>query len=149
MKLRTKNFAVRIINLVDALPYKKICWDVGRQLLRSGTSVGANYRAACRARSNAEFKSRLGVVEEEADETLYWMELLIESGVVKATQLQPLMVEADEILRIVVSAIKNTPASANNRKNSHFESSSTAENLTQNSAIRIPNYPHVPSRTQS
>lgn len=112
MKKRTKDFAVRIIKLVDSLPDRKICWDIGRQLLRAGTSVGANYRAACRARSNAEFRSKLGIVEEEADETLYWMELLIESGVVKAVQLNALMTEAEEILRIVISAIKNTPNSA-------------------------------------
>lgn len=108
MKRRTKDFAVRVIKLADALPNKKVCWDLGRQLLRSGTSVGANYRAACRARSNAEFRAKLGIVEEEADETLYWMELLIESGVVKASRLEQLMTEAEEILRIVVSAIKNT-----------------------------------------
>ncbi|MDZ4288412.1 MAG: four helix bundle protein [Prosthecobacter sp.] len=116
MKTRTKKFAVRIIKLADALPSKKVCWDLGRQLLRSGTSVGANYRAACRARSNAEFRAKLGIVEEEADETLYWMELLIESGLVKASRLEPLMTEADEILRIVVSAIKSTDDSDKSKR---------------------------------
>lgn len=108
MKKRTKEFAVRIIKLAEALPDKKVCWDMSRQLLRSGTSVGANYRAACRARSNAEFRAKLGIVEEEADETLYWMELLIESGLVESSRLIALMTEAEEILRITVTAIKNT-----------------------------------------
>lgn len=115
MKKRTKEFAVRIIKLTEALPNKKVCWDLGRQLLRSGTSVGANYRAACRARSVAEFRAKLGIVEEEADETLYWMELLIEAGIIKPDRLTALMTEAEDILRITVSAIKNTPDSTNRR----------------------------------
>lgn len=107
-KERTKSFALRVIKLADSLPNKKVCWDLGRQLLRSGTSLGANYRAACRARSNSEFRAKLGIVEEEADETLYWMELLVESQLVAASRLDSLMNEADEILRVVISAIKNT-----------------------------------------
>lgn len=106
MKKRTKAFALRVIKLVDALPNRKVCWDLGRQLLRSGTSVGANYRAACRARSVAEFRAKLGIVEEEADEAIYWMELLVESGHMKLSRLESLMEEAEEILKIVVSAIK-------------------------------------------
>ncbi len=76
LKTRTKAFAVRVIRLVDALPRSLAAQVVGRQLLRSATSVGANYRAACRAQSRAEFAAKLSIVVEEADETLYWLELL-------------------------------------------------------------------------
>jgi four helix bundle protein len=102
LKKRTKAFTVRIINLVDRLP------DV-----RSGMSVGANYRAACRAKSRADFISKLGTMEEESDETLYWMELLIESGKMKAAALSGLMREAAEILAITVASI-NTARSGKN-----------------------------------
>lgn len=81
LKQRTKQFALRNIKLVQSLPSEDVARTIGRQLLRSGTSVGANYRAACRARSDAEFRAKLGIVEEEADESAYWMELLVESGV--------------------------------------------------------------------
>lgn len=79
---------------------------LGRQLLGSGTSVGANYRSACRARSNADFISKMGIVEEEADESLYWMELLIEAEIVEAVKLESLMKEANEVLAITLSSIK-------------------------------------------
>src|SRR4051812_12260155 len=105
MKQRTKKFALRVIKMVDALPRRRSADVLGKQVLRSGTSVGANYRAACRARSNDEFRSKLGIVEEEADESLFWMELIVESGLVQAARLRPLMSECDEILSIVVSAI--------------------------------------------
>ncbi len=78
---------------------------IGRQLLRSGTSVGANYRAACRAKSTADFISKMGTVEEETDESLYWMELLIEDKIVESAKLESLMNEADELLAITVSSI--------------------------------------------
>lgn len=110
MKKRTKAFALRVIKLVDALPNRKVCSDLGRQLLRAGTSVGANYRAACRARSVAEFRAKLGIVEEEADEAIYWMELLVESNHMKLSRLESLMEEAEEILKIIVSAIKASTA---------------------------------------
>jgi four helix bundle protein len=116
MKKRTKAFALRVIKLVDALPNRKVCWDLGRQLLRSGTSVGANYRAACRARSAAEFRAKLGIVEEEADESIYWMELLTEGGLMKSNRLQPLMDEAEEILKITIAAIKTSAASEKPRR---------------------------------
>jgi four helix bundle protein len=108
MKVRTKAFAVRVIKLVDSLPGKVTCREIGRQLLRAGMSVGANYRAACRARSNAEFCSKLGIVEEEADESVFWMELLIESGHMKPDKLSKLIAEGQEILRIVISSIKTS-----------------------------------------
>lgn len=78
---------------------------LGRQLLRSATSVGANYRAACRAKSNADFISKMGTVEEEADESLYWMELLVEAGIVQADKLDALMKEEDELVAITVASI--------------------------------------------
>ncbi len=112
MKKRTKAYALRIIKAVESLPDKPVCWDLGRQLLRSGSSVAANYRAACRARSTAEFVSKLGNVEEEADETLFWMELLTEAGYVRPTKLTALQAEGNEILSIVVSSIKSTRPSA-------------------------------------
>lgn len=108
MKARTKKFALRVIRLVESLPRSRTADTIGRQLLRSGTSVGANYRSACRAKSPADFASKMGIVEEEADESIYWMELLVEGEIVKATRLGPLMKEADEIVAIAVSSIKTT-----------------------------------------
>ena len=104
-KLRTKTFAVRVIKLVDSLPNARSTNAIANQLVRSGTSVGANYRAACRAKSKADFISKIGNVEEEADETLYWLELLIDAGKVKATRLSSLMKEAGEILAMVCASI--------------------------------------------
>lgn len=106
LKDRTKKFALRVIQLVEALPKGKTPDVIGRQLLRSGTSVAANYRAACRARSTADFISKMGLVEEEADESIFWMELLIDAKLVDAEQLKDLMAEANEILAITVSSIK-------------------------------------------
>ena len=106
IKLRTKQFALRIIQLVQSLPKNPTVDVIGRQLLRSGTSVGSNYRSACRARSTAEFISKMGIVEEEAEESLFWMELLIENNLMKKEKLELLMKEADEIVSIIVSFIK-------------------------------------------
>ncbi len=108
LKARTKDFALRVMKLVDALPKKMSSDVVGRQLLRSATSVAANYRAACRARSKAEFTAKLGIVEEEGDETVFWLELLIESGVVPEPKLRPLLMEANELTAIVVASIKTS-----------------------------------------
>src|SRR5947207_15435942 len=80
LRPRTKAYALRVIRLVESLPRNRTADVIGKQLLRSATSVGANYRAACRAKSPADFTAKMGIVEEEADESLYWMELLIESG---------------------------------------------------------------------
>ena len=115
MKKRTKQFALRVILLVESLPKGRTTEVLGRQLLRSGTSVGANYRSACRARSTADFISKMGIVEEEADESLFWMELLVESGNMKTVKLEPLLKEADELLAIAVSSIKT--AKSRSRKN--------------------------------
>ena len=103
---RTKSYALRIIRVVQALPRSDVAHILGNQLLRAGTSVGANYRAACRARSGADFVNKLKIVEEEGDESLYWMELLIESGSMPSRRLAALLREGDEIVAIVVSALK-------------------------------------------
>lgn len=105
LKQRTKQFALRVIKLVESLPSDQTCRVIGRQLLRSGTSVGANYRAASRSKSTADFISKMGTVEEEADESGYWMELLTEAGKVKSTKLSALMQEAGELTAIAVSSI--------------------------------------------
>ena len=112
-KKRTKAFALRVINLADSLPFAGSTGVMTRQLLRSGTSVGANYRAACRAKSRADFISKMGNVEEECDESLYWMELLVESGKVKAKLLASLMQEANEILAMVVSSTNTARTRSN------------------------------------
>jgi four helix bundle protein len=106
LKERTKKFALEVIKVVEMLPKGKTADIVGRQLMKAGTSVGANYRAACRAKSIADFISQMGIVEEEADETIYWMELLIETGLIQAEYLTPLLDEANQILAITVSSIK-------------------------------------------
>jgi four helix bundle protein len=106
LKRRTKRFALAIIRLAGTLPRTEAARIIGGQMVRSGTSVGANYRAACRARSRAEFSSRLGVTEEEADETLYWLELLEESGLVKGERVRGLMTEANELVAIFVASRK-------------------------------------------
>jgi four helix bundle protein len=90
LKDRTKQFALRVMRLYRALPRREEARIIGRQILRSGTSVGANYRAACRARSKAEFVAKLGIVLEEADETVFWLELLQESSLISAQKLAPL-----------------------------------------------------------
>jgi four helix bundle protein len=106
MKKRTRAFALRIVRLVEALPKNKTAEVIGKQLLRCGTSVGANYRASCRARSQADFIAKMGIVEEEADESIYWIELLVESGLVKTERVSGLLEEADQIVAIVVSSIR-------------------------------------------
>jgi four helix bundle protein len=103
---RTKQFALRVMKLTDALPRGRSLDVIGKQLLRSATSVGANYRAACRGRSKAEFIAKLGIVEEECDETLYWFDLLIDGGLVKPGKLAPLVQEGTEILAMIVSSIR-------------------------------------------
>jgi four helix bundle protein len=105
-KDRTKKFALRVIKAVEALPRKQTAQVIGKQLLRSGTSVGANYRSACRAKSTADIIHKLSIVEEEADESLFWMELLIEAELMPKAKLGSLMAEADEIIAMIVSSIK-------------------------------------------
>jgi four helix bundle protein len=105
-KDRTKKLALRVIRLTEALPNTRTADVIGKQLLRSGTSVGANYRAACRAKSPKDMINKLGTVEEEADEALFWMELLIEANIIKSNRLSDLMKEADEILAMTIASSK-------------------------------------------
>lgn len=105
LKVRTTQFALWIIKLVESLPKDEVSRVLGRQLLRSGTSIGANYRAACRSKSAADFISKMGTVEEEADESGYWMELLVESEKATPAKLSALMKEADELTAIAVASI--------------------------------------------
>jgi four helix bundle protein len=111
LRNRTKIFALRVIRLFRSLPYRTDTQVLGKQLLRCGTSVAANYRAVCRARSKAEFVARISIVAEEADESVLWLELLIESGVVKAELAEPLLAEARE-LAAVFTASRQTAKSA-------------------------------------
>jgi len=106
LKGRTKSFALRVIRLIEALPKTRTADVIGRQLLRAATSVGANYRAACRARSQAEFASKIGVVEEEADECAYWLELIVESDLLPAAKVQDLLAEANELGAIFVASAR-------------------------------------------
>jgi len=106
MKARTRAFALRVIRLAESLPNTPAANVIRNQMLRCGSSVGANYRAACRARSKPDFASKMGIVEEEADETMYWIDLLVDAGLVKRDRVIDLLTEADEILSITVSSIK-------------------------------------------
>ena len=106
LKQRTKVFALAVIGFVELLPKRRTAEILGRQLLRSGTSAGANYRSACRARSVADFIAKMTIVEEEINESIYWMELLLESGIVQSKDTEALMKEANELLAIIVASIK-------------------------------------------
>ncbi len=105
MKKRTKEFAKEIINLCRQLPDTREGRLIGNQIFRSGTSVGSNYRAVCRARSKADFIAKLGLVLEEVDETLYWLELLTETKITKTDLCTPLIKEADELVAIFVASL--------------------------------------------
>jgi four helix bundle protein len=122
LKKRTKAFALRILKLVDALPKTTAGRALASQIVRSGTSVAANYRAACRARSTADFIAKMGIVEEESDETLFWLELLEESELVSATKLAAIKQEANELIAITIASIKTA-----------------RRNRSSNSALRTPN----------
>ncbi len=107
---RTKQFALRVIRMYSMLPKETSAQVMGKQVLRSGTSVAAKFREASRARSDAEFVSKLGIVEQELDESILWFELLVESGIVADMKLKPLHQEAEELIKIIVTAIKKTKA---------------------------------------
>ncbi|PYS21776.1 MAG: four helix bundle protein [Acidobacteria bacterium] len=106
MRKRTKDFALRIVRLYAALPKNAIAQVLGKQILRSGTSVGAQYREACRAKSNADFISKIEGALQELDETLYWLEMIAESGVVAASRLDSLRKEAEELIAMFVTIVK-------------------------------------------
>src|SRR5690606_19079910 len=107
LKDRTLQFGLRIMRLVDALPQTSAGRAIGNQLVRSGTSVGANYRAACRGRSKAEFIAKLGIVVEEADECGYWLELIMKGELLPVEKVQPLYQEAEELTAIFVSSVRS------------------------------------------
>jgi four helix bundle protein len=104
LKKRTKQLAIRIVRLYQGLPKKDEARVIGKQVLRSGTSVAANYRAVCRARSKAEFVAKIGVVVEEIDETVFWLELLVETGIVAQSRMESLQKEATELLAIFAAS---------------------------------------------
>lgn len=110
LKHRTKQFGLRVMKLVGALPNDFVARAIGSQLVRSGTSVGANYRAACRGRSKAEFVAKLGIVIEEADESGYWMELIAEGELLPTSRIESLLDEANQITAIMVASRKSAQA---------------------------------------
>jgi four helix bundle protein len=106
LRQRTKEFALRIIKLYIAIPQKGVGFVLGPQLLKAGTSVGAHYREACRAKSNADFISKIEGALQELDETVYWLELISDGGVMPSTRLVPLQTEAEELTKILVTMVK-------------------------------------------
>ena len=106
LKTRTKQFGLRVMNLVAVLPKTAAGRAIGSQLVRSGTSVGANYRAACRSRSKAEFIAKIGVVVEEADESAFWLELIMDGGILKPELVSPLHEEAEELTAIFAASCR-------------------------------------------
>jgi four helix bundle protein len=111
-KAKIKQIVLRVIRLVEMLPESQTADVIGKQLLRSVTSVGANYRAACRGKSTANVIAKLCIVEEEADKTLYWMELLIEAGLVPSAKLTSLMSEINEVVAMTVASIRTLHSKA-------------------------------------
>ncbi len=105
-KKRTKQLALQVIELVDELPRRGTADVLGRQLVRCGTSVGANYRSACRGKSTADVIAKLAIVEEEADENIYWLELLVDAKIVPASRVSELIKETNEIVAMTVASIK-------------------------------------------
>jgi four helix bundle protein len=108
LRERTKKYALNIIKLVASLPNTREANIIGTQLLKAGTSVGANYREANRARSKAEFRAKIGIGEQESDESLYWLEILKESGIAKGKLLEELIIEADELVAIFTTIGKKS-----------------------------------------
>ena len=106
LKNRTKKFALDVIRVVETFPKTKSADTIGRQLIKAATSIGANYRSACRARSRADFISKIGIVEEEADESLYWLELATESNLINRANIANLIKEADELISIFTASRK-------------------------------------------
>jgi len=117
LKKRLKIFALRIVKLSESLPNNITGKTLGNQIIRSGTSPGANYRSACLGKSDKDFLNKLKMVEEELDETLYWLELIVESGIVKANLLDDLIKENQELFKIIVSSITTMKKKLNSKKN--------------------------------
>src|SRR4030095_5004512 len=127
LKKRTKKFSIEIIKFTETLPTNRAANIICNQILRSATSIGANYRAACRARSRADFISKITIVEEEADETLFWLELLVESGIARSyDKINNLIHEADQLVAIFVSSGKT--AKSNNPKSTLRNPKLTSQN---------------------
>jgi four helix bundle protein len=120
LKERTKQFALRIMKLVDALPKTTAGRALGNQLVRSGTSVGANYRAACRGRSKAEFIAKIGIVIEETDECQFWLELIMDGGLIQHNLVEGLWKEADELTAIFVASSKTARQTNNSNPKSQI-----------------------------
>lgn len=116
LKERTKQFAVRVVRLLRSLPKTDEARVIGKQLLRSSTSIAANYRAVCRARSKAEFVSRMGVVVEESDETVFWLELLIETEIVPRNRMEALLSEANQLLAVFAASQRTAKRALANRQ---------------------------------
>jgi four helix bundle protein len=116
LRERTKRFALRVIKLVDALPKTTAGIIIGNQLIRCGTSSAANYRAACHGRSKADFIAKLGIAEEEIDESAFWLELIIESGMMHKDLIMPLLNEAYELVSIFVASLKSAKSKIQNLK---------------------------------
>jgi four helix bundle protein len=129
-KQRTREFANRVINLGESLPSSRSANVIAHQIIKSATSVAANYRAACRARSPADFQSKMGIVEEEADETAFWLEMISDRRFVKPDRLAPLLKEANEIVAMVVASIRTSRRTSQRRTTSN-----------PRSAIRNPQFP--------
>ena len=121
IKKRTKQIGLEVIKIVDELPNKPSAWAIAKQIIRSSTSIGANYRAACRAKSSADFINKLKIVEEEADETQYWLEVLEESKLINADRIEVIKKEVNEIVSIVVASIR-TARENENRKSKNQKS---------------------------
>lgn len=119
LRARTKAFALRIMTLVEALPKTIQGRAIANQLMRSGTSVAANYRAACRARSQPEFISKIGTVEEEADESALWLELIIDDKIISEKKVRPLLDEANELVAIMAASYISARRSSSRRNNQH------------------------------
>ena len=115
LKTRTKKFGLDVIKLVESLPFTQTVEVIGNQLLRSTFSVGANYRAACRGRSKADFISKVGITIEEADESQHWLEMLGEAGLVPQDKLKPLANEANELVAILIASAKTARANLSNQ----------------------------------
>jgi len=120
LRARTKQFALRIVKMFRSLPRTEEARVIGRQVLRSGTSVAANYRSVCRARSKAEFVARMGLVVEEADETIFWLELLVESSIVRRERMEGLLKEANELV-LIFAASSHLLARTSGREPPHGE----------------------------
>ena len=116
LKRRTKKFAIDIIKLTELMPKNTASFVVAKQVIRCSSSVGANYRAALRGRSKAEFIAKLGIVEEEADESMYWLEIIKEADLLKEELVEPLWKEADELTAIFTSMIITAKKNLNNKK---------------------------------